>query len=216
MVGLVPCDLVSKQGVMSSWYILVSHHNLLWIWIDKTKGNENRKKRKDGSWENLKGDGNRHQDGEWGTDERDGTRTGVSEWLPSDHLTTTSTWCVWTPVHAGVVTICSDQPVYYRYVVFGFVGRWKEGLVSMINRNFMRLLMMGVFSRVCFGVLGGMRESAVSDSGRRNWFFFWVCGIGNGKRRYHGPWSSSYVHFIPWPQTDQIYVFMFCVMSYNI
>ncbi len=30
----------------------------------------------------------------------------------------------------------------------------------------------GVFSRVCSGVLGGMRESAVSDSGRRNWFFF--------------------------------------------
>jgi len=117
--------------------------------------------------------------------------------LPSDHPTTTSTWCVWTPVHTGVVTICSDQPVYDRYVVFGFVSRWKEGLVSMINRNFMRLLMMGVFSRVCSGVLEGMRESAVSDSGRRYWFFFWVGGIGNGKRRYHGPWSSSYVHWIP-------------------
>jgi hypothetical protein len=146
---------------------------------------------------NLKGDGNRHQGGEWGTDERDGTRTGVSEWLSSDHPTTTSTWCVWTPVHTGVVTICSDQPVYDRYVVFGFVSRWKEGLVSMINRNFMRLLMMGVFSRVCSGVLGGMRESAVSDSGRRYWFFFWVGGIGNGKRRYPCPWSSSYVHWIP-------------------
>jgi hypothetical protein len=60
--------------------------------------------------------------------------------------------------------------------------------VNMIKRNFMRLLMMGVFSRVCSGVLGGMRESAVSDSGRGNWFFFW----------------------------DQIYVCMFCIMSYII
>jgi len=49
--------------------------------------------------------------------------------------------------------------VYDRYVVFGFVSRWKEGLVRMIKRNFMRLLMMGVFSRVCSGVLGRMRES---------------------------------------------------------
>ncbi len=122
------------------------------------------------------------------------TRTGDCEWLPSDHPTTTSTWCVWTPVHAGVVTICSDQPVHDRWVVFDLVTRWKEGFVNMINRNFMRLLMMGVFSRVCSGVLGGMRESVVSDSGRRHWFFFWVGGIGNGKRRYHGPWSSSYVH----------------------
>jgi hypothetical protein len=37
----------------------------------------------------------------------------------------------------------------------------------------------------------GMRESAVSDSGRRHWFFFWVGGIGNGKRRRRDPWSSG-------------------------
>ncbi len=29
--------------------------------------------------------------------------------------------------------------------------------------------------------------------GRRQWFFFWVGGIGNGKRRCNGPWSSNYV-----------------------
>ncbi len=46
--------------------------------------------------------------------------------------------------------------------------------MNMINRNFARHLMMGVFSRVCSGVLWGMRESVVSDSGRRHWFFFWV------------------------------------------
>ena len=80
--------------------------------------------------------------------------------LPSAHPATTSARCVWTQVHAGVVAICSDQPVRDRCVVFCFVARWKEGFVSMLNRNFMRLLMMGVFSRVCSGVLWGMRASA--------------------------------------------------------
>ena len=72
----------------------------------------------------------------------------------------TSTRCVWTQVHAGVVAICSDQPVCDRCFVFGFVARLKEGFVSILNRNFMRLRMMGVFSRVCSGVLWGMRASA--------------------------------------------------------
>jgi hypothetical protein len=49
-----------------------------------------------------------HQVGEWGTDARDGARTGVSERLPSAHPEATSTRCVWTQVHAGVVAICSD------------------------------------------------------------------------------------------------------------
>ncbi len=44
--------------------------------------------------------------------------------------------------------------------------------MSMLNRNFARVLMTGVFSLVCSGVLRGMRESVVSDSGRRQWFFF--------------------------------------------
>jgi hypothetical protein len=112
--------------------------------------------------------------------------------------------------------ISSDQPVCDRCVVFGFVARWKEDFVNILNRSFARLLMMGVFSRVCSGVLGGMRDSVVSDSGRGHWFFFWVGGIGNGKRRRHGPWSSSYVHSMSLPQTVQIYVFMFCIMSYII
>ena len=67
----------------------------------------------------------------------------------------TSARCVWTKVHAGVVGIYCDQPVCDRCVVVGFVTRWKEGLVSILNRNFARLLMMGVFSRVCSGVLWG-------------------------------------------------------------
>ena len=67
----------------------------------------------------------RHQGGEWGTDARDGARTGVSERLPYSPATT-STRCVWTQVHAGVVAIYSDQPVRDRCVVFDFVARWKE------------------------------------------------------------------------------------------
>jgi hypothetical protein len=91
------------------------------------------------------------------------------------YLVATLTPWVWTQVHAGVVTICSDQPVCDRCVVFNFVARWKEGFVSMFNRTFTRLLMMGVFSRDCFGVLWGMRESAVSDSGRPK--FMYLCSV---------------------------------------
>jgi len=91
--------------------------------------------------------------------------------------------------------------------------------VRMIKRNFARVLMIGVFSRVCSGVIWGMRESVVSDSGRRQWFFFWVGGIRtNGKRRLRDPWSSSYVHYMSRLQTDQIYVFMFrivCLILYK-
>ena len=78
---------------------------------------------------------------------RDGVRTGVSEWLPSQNPESTSDRWVWTQVHEGVVVIFSDQLVCDRCVVFGFVTRWKEGFVSMLNRNFARHLMMGVFSR---------------------------------------------------------------------
>jgi hypothetical protein len=80
---------------------------------------------------------------------------GVSERLTSAYPVTTSVRCVWTQVYACVVVICSDQPVSDRCVVFGFVARWKEGFVSMLNRNFARNLMMGVFSLVCSGVLWG-------------------------------------------------------------
>jgi hypothetical protein len=34
---------------------------------------------------------------------------------------------------------------------------WKEVFIDMINRNFARHLMMGVFSRVCSGVLWGIK-----------------------------------------------------------
>ena len=59
--------------------------------------------------------------------------------LPSQNPVATSVRCVWTQVHAGVVAICSDQPVYDRCVVFDFVARWKEVFVSILNRNFARL-----------------------------------------------------------------------------
>jgi hypothetical protein len=49
----------------------------------------------------------------------------------------------------------------------------------------------------------GFVESVVSGSGRRQWFFFWVDGIGDGKRRRHGPWSSSYVSFLSRLQANQ-------------
>jgi hypothetical protein len=58
----------------------------------------------------------------------------------------------------------------------------------MINRNFARVLIIVVFSRasrVCSGVLWGMREYVVSEE--TVVLFFWVGGIGNGKRRHHGP-----------------------------
>jgi hypothetical protein len=47
--------------------------------------------------------------------------------------------CVWTQVHAGVVAICSDQPVRDSCVVFDFVARWKQGFISILNRTFARL-----------------------------------------------------------------------------
>jgi hypothetical protein len=57
--------------------------------------------------------------------------TGVSEWLTSTHPEATSVWCVWTQVYAGVVVICSDQPVNNRCVVVDFVTRWKEFFMNM-------------------------------------------------------------------------------------
>ena len=49
---------------------------------------------------------------------------------------------------------------------------WKEGFMNMLNRNFARRNDEGgLLSRLFRGTLG-MRESTVSDSGRRQWFFF--------------------------------------------
>ncbi len=64
---------------------------------------------------------------------------------------------------------------------------WEEGFMVILNHNFARHLMMGVFPRVCSGVLWGMRKSTVSGSCRIQCSFFGVGGIGNGKRRHRGP-----------------------------
>ena len=79
----------------------------------------------------------------------------LSVLVPFPTTVVTSTRCVWTHVYSGVVVICSDQPVCDRFVVVDFVVPGKEGFVSMFNRNFSRLLMMGVFSRVCSGMIWG-------------------------------------------------------------
>ena len=67
----------------------------------------------------------------------DGARTGVSERLPSQPRGNVGT--VRMDTSAGVVAICSDQPVRDRCVVFDFVARWKEVFMSMLNRTFARL-----------------------------------------------------------------------------
>ena len=84
----------------------------------------------------------------------------------------------------------------------------------MLNRDFERLLMMGVFSLVCSGVLwgrGGLQCLVLG--GDIVFSFFGVGVIGDGKRRHRGPWSSSYFRFMSHLQTDQnvcIYV-LYCM-----
>ncbi len=124
----------------------------------------------------------------------DGVRTGVSERLSSAHPVATSTRCVWTQVYAGVVAICSDQPVCDRCVVFGFVTRWKRGLCDHDQPYICVVSDDGGLLPCLFRGAWGMKESAVSDSGRGHWFIFWVGGIGNGKRRRCGAWSSTINH----------------------
>ncbi len=99
-----------------------------------------KKKKHNDSWVNLKGGG------QLATKAGDGEKMcgmvsglGSVSGLPSQNPAETSARCVWTQVHTGVVAICSDQPVSDRCVVFGFVTRWKEDFVRMINRNFARL-----------------------------------------------------------------------------
>jgi hypothetical protein len=78
----------------------------------------------------------------------------------------------------------SDQPVSDRCVVFDFVARWKEGFMIMYIRA---ALMMGVFSCVCYGVLWGRGGLQCRILGGFIVSFFGVGGIGDGKRRRHGP-----------------------------
>jgi hypothetical protein len=81
----------------------------------------------------------------------DGVRTGVSERLPSAHPVATS--ARGTDRRADFVAEGAEQDAQSR-VVFR-LRWWKEGFMSMLNRNFARFLMRGVFSRVCSGVLWG-------------------------------------------------------------
>ncbi len=98
-----------------------------------------RKKKKHGSWANLKGGGQlatKTGNGE----QMCGMVTGLGSVSGCPHIpAATSVRCAWTQVHTGVVGIYCDQPVCDRCVVFDFVARWKEGFMSMLNRNFARL-----------------------------------------------------------------------------
>jgi hypothetical protein len=92
-----------------------------------------------GSWANLKGGGQLAAKAGNGAQMR-GMVPGLGSVSGCPHSpAATSARCVWTQVHAGVVAICSDQPVRDRCVVFDFVARWKEGFMSMLNRTFARL-----------------------------------------------------------------------------
>ena len=99
----------------------------------------NIKKKKHGSWANLKGGGQltvKVGNGE----QMCGMVSGLGSVSGCPHSpAATSARCVWTQVHAGVVGISCDQPVRDRCVVFDFVARWKEGFMSMLNRNFARI-----------------------------------------------------------------------------
>jgi hypothetical protein len=110
-------------------------------------------KKNKGSRVNLKRGGGQLADKEGDGEQMCGmvTGTGVSERLPSAHPVTTSGHG--TDRHADFVEEGSEQGTQ-SLVVFR-LRWWKEGFMSIINRNFVRLLMRGVFSRVCSGVLWG-------------------------------------------------------------
>ncbi len=63
--------------------------------------------------------------------------------------------------------------------------------MSMINRNFTRLLMMGVFSRVCSGVIWGLGSLYCRVLVGGIGSFFGGRWYRDGKRRRRGPWRSA-------------------------
>ncbi len=97
-----------------------------------------KKEKKHGSWANLKGGGQLAVKVGNGA-QMFGMVSGLGSVSGCPHsAAATSARCVWTQVDAGVVAICSDQPVLDRCVVFDFVARWKEVFMIMINRTFAR------------------------------------------------------------------------------
>ena len=61
----------------------------------------------------------------------------------------------------------------------------------------------------------GMRKSAVSGSGRRQWLFFrWVVS-GMGREGAAAPGVRVMFHCMSRLQTAQIYVFMFCIICFG-
>ena len=111
------------------------------------------KEKKHGSWANLKGGGQLAAKAGNGAQMR-GMVPGLGSVSGCPHNpTATSTRCVWTQVHAGVVAICSDQPVHDRCVVFDCTV--EGGLYDHAQPYIRAALMMGVFSCVCSGVLWG-------------------------------------------------------------
>ena len=88
-----------------------------------------------------------------------------------------------------------------------------KGFMSMSNRTFVGLLMMGSSPTSVPGCFG---DKGVCSVGRRQWFFFlggW--SLGDGKRRLRDPWRSSYFRFMSRLQTDR-YVFMFCIVCVGV
>ncbi len=113
----------------------------------------------------------------------DGSRTGVSERLPSGHPVATS--ARGTDRRAGFVTEGSYQGAQSR-VVFR-LRWWKEGFVSMLNRNFARHLLPRLF------------RGALGNEG--------VCSVGFWEETlvlFLGRWYREWEEKMPWPMEFEL------------